>query len=188
MRYLPLTVLLAVVSCAPSATTSTEPDLDRDLVVVDLPHGGSMMLELYRNAGVTIGWIAAPPEDVWPHLRVVYAEVGLGPDVLSLHDPETMRIGVRNHRTRRLAGERLSHFLRCGQGLGAPKADNGQTRIGLTSWLEADAGGTLIRVRLEGSAREIGTSTAAVTCSTTGELERRLVEAVVARAGSADST
>ncbi|NIQ56524.1 MAG: hypothetical protein GWN71_25125, partial [Gammaproteobacteria bacterium] len=91
------------------------------------------------------------------------------------------------HRTRRLAGDRLSTFLRCGQALGPPKADNGQTRVSLTSWLEPKGDGTTIRTRLQATARDVGTSTAASACSSTGVLERIITEELAARTAPEES-
>lgn len=177
----PVIAVLALLGCAPGTQTRRAGPV-RETVQIDAPTG-TALLDLTREDDTTTGRIAAPPELVWRQLPAVYAAIGFGPETLAVVDGGARRIAVRNHRTRRVAGERMSRLVRCGQGLGAPKADNGQTRITLESWLEAAKdGGTTVHTRLVASARDIGTSTAPVACSSTGVLERIIGERLAARA------
>ena len=153
----------------------------RESVGVAVPGGGDWSLDLIREDGTTSAWMDASPEEVWLHLPAVYATLGLGPETFSVLDPRNRQIAVRNHRTRRLADQRLSRFLYCGESMGQPKIDNGNGRVHLATRLDAEDGGTMVRTRLEGEAHDSGRSTAPVRCSSSGRLERIVMEQLAER-------
>lgn len=176
-----LAVTLGVVACGGTPGQAGSGPV-REPMIVDLPGGRAWVMDLVRDDETTTALIAAAPDAVWRHVPAVYGVIGLGPESWSLLDPGARQIAVQNHRVRRLAGERLSRFLRCGGGLGSPKADRGETQVGLATWLEPAEGGTLLHTRLVGTARGGGASTGVIRCTSTGELERILTEQVAARA------
>ncbi len=175
-RAVVLAAVLFTLACAPPrGPGESGPPTGRETVALESPTGGLLMIDLYRDEGITTGHIDAPIGDVWQEMAELFAGVGLPSGDLTVYDPAARRIGAGGVRTRRLAGERLSRFLECGGGLGSPKVDNGQARISLESWLEPDGDATLVHSRLDGVARDVGTSTAPIRCTSNGRLERELL-------------
>lgn len=166
----PVAVLAALAACG---TTSAPVRTVDQPVSYDVP-AARQGVHLVRDEGVSTGSIDAPLDEVWRHLPAAYAGLGLEADALDVLDPAARRIVVTDHRVRRLGGERLSRYLDCGLSTGTPKADNGQARIDLESWLEPDGDATRIRIRFEGRSRDTGSSSGAVLCTSKGTLEREL--------------
>jgi hypothetical protein len=161
---------LGVWACAPASPPTRTADQP---VVYDVPAARGTM-HLTRDDGVVSGRLEAAPERVWSYLPAVYVELGIEAEDLTLFDPVARRIGIHDYRTRRLGGQRLSRLLDCGPSMGTPKADNGQARVDLETWLEPEEGGTRVRVRFEGRVRDTGTSSGVVSCPSKGEIERDL--------------
>jgi hypothetical protein len=170
------TVAACLLAAACNTSTGGGPVGDTpDPVMVDMPGGHFGIIDVVREDNTSTAWMPVPPEDVWLHLPAVYGAIGLPLDRLTVLDETAHRIGTSGYRTRRLADRRLSRLLECGYSMGAPKADNGQVRVDLHTWLEPHDGGTNVRTRLEAVARSGGTSSSAVKCSTNGALEKEIV-------------
>lgn len=124
----------------------------------------------------------APPDSVRALLPGVYAALGLDAGVV---DPSSHAFGVRDAALhRRLADEPLSTFVDCGANpVGVPAADS--YRVLLTAYTQVPQGsaGAEVRSTVTATATPRGTSGTAVTCTSTGELEKRLAAAIRERLG-----
>jgi hypothetical protein len=125
--------------------------------------------------------LLATPEEIWAELPAVYDELGLRRADLDVFEPTPRRIGVLEHRVRRLGGQRPSRYLRCGDTFGAPKADNGQLRISVTSTTQAADDGAILSTTVTGWTRDPGTSTGPLRCTSNGALERDIIHRVQLR-------
>lgn len=178
---------LTLSSCARGQTGTDAPRDPRRTVAVDLAAQGTKpgntfsLVDLYTDDGVVTGALLATPEEVWSELPAVYEELGIGSGELGVFDPAARRIGVTEYRARRIAGQRLSRYLRCGTALGAPKADNGQVRLTLATWVDSEDGESTVSTRVSAWTRDQGTSAGPVVCRSNGALEREIIERVQLR-------
>ncbi|HEX2190735.1 MAG TPA: hypothetical protein VHG51_17635, partial [Longimicrobiaceae bacterium] len=84
----------------------------------------------------------------------------------------------------RVAGERASHWVRCGNAAGAgPSATGGyRTELSVLVTLKPDGAGTWVTTQVGGTAHSVaGTSSGGVLCVSNGLLEERIAEALAAR-------
>jgi hypothetical protein len=109
-----------------------------------------------------------------------YAHVGLTPTSMRT---DTRELGVTSAKLRRRLGEeRLSRYLACGERMsGMPNADEYDVRLTVTSrvvTVPEDTARSVLSTFVQANARPVSTGGAMVTCSSTGELERRLAKRV----------
>jgi len=121
--------------------------------------------------------IEGTPDQLWNVLPAVFAELEV-PVTLRVQEERT--IGNPEFRVRRqLGGVRLSRYLNCGDQLGNPNADNYQLTIRIIAQV---LGGTGESARLmtvvDGSAKPVVGSGGPVSCASSGNLEKRIVELV----------
>lgn len=183
MPVLTALLFLALTACSTSrdAPPVTPAGAARAPAVVD-DGSSTVTVDLVREDQVTSGWIDVDPDAAWRHLLEVYSRIGFEMDEFSEYRPDTRRVTVSQRRARRLAGHRPSRYLECGHSLTSPKADQGRTQIFLSTWLIPENGGTTVVTRFEGAAQDTGSSTAAVSCSSTGRLERLIAQQLLLRA------
>lgn len=124
--------------------------------------------------------IVGTVERGWRVLPDVYREIGIP-------------IGTRNHRAhllgsedfeihRELGGTRLSSYLRCGRSNTGANAVHYRVRMTVLSQLIEDPeSGTVLSTHVRATATRRGVSGHAVRCSSTGRLEREIMEAVQLR-------
>ncbi|HZF67290.1 MAG TPA: hypothetical protein VEZ47_04555 [Gemmatirosa sp.] len=124
--------------------------------------------------------LAAAPGPAYAALVQAYAHVGLTPTSMST-DARELGVGSAKVR-RRLGEERLSRYLSCGERMsGMPNADEYDVRLTVTSRIVAvpeDTARSVLTTFVQANARPVSTGGAMVTCSSTGELERRLAKRV----------
>lgn len=181
-RILAGTVLLAMAGCTTASETSPPPVTPAGqtrIPLADMGHGASV--DLVRDDQISTGWIDADVADAWRNLLAVYAALGFEVKDLAEYVPEARRVTVSQPRIRRLADKRPSTYLECGHSLTSPKADKGGLRVFLSTWLEPLEGGTRVTTRFEASARDTGTSTAAVACASNGRLEQLIADQLLLR-------
>jgi hypothetical protein len=179
-RITAIALALALAGCAQGSGAPT-PEEGPQRAQVAWDAGSFELMDLTVEDNTVSGWLDVPPEQLWPHVPPVYDEIGLKLSDLETYDPGRHRVAVVNHRARRLAGKRLSRLLRCGDSFGPPKADNGQVRVSLSTWLEPAEGGTRMHTRLEAWTRGVGTSTGAIQCSSTSALEQDIMKRIQLR-------
>lgn len=173
-------VIMAGCSAGSQSAPGPEPPR-RQPVAVDLsaqtakPDNTYGLLQYEVEEGVVSSWVPASPDSVWRKLPEVYRDLGFEADALGLFDPERRQIGVVEHRTRRVLGERLAEYVRCGDSFGAPKANNGQVRLTVRTWLDPDEDGARISTTVSGWTRGAGASTGPIRCVSKGTLEREIL-------------
>ena len=141
---------------------------------------------LISSDHVELADVPATPEAAWRALPAVFVALRVEPNTLS--EPQRT-YGVTQLRVRgRLAGEPLSRFLSCGTGpVGQENADayevtlTALTRVTPGVTASSSSVGTLVTA----SARAMGTSGSAVSCSSTGRLEERIAKLVALEAAKA---
>lgn len=176
MRILTLLIAAAVAGCASNPSSDPAPRESVQHLSEDS--------ELFNQRSAHVDTIAA---SVLATMRaVVEAYEALEVPVTRVVDSQR-RLETMNVPVNRIAGERMSRFLDCGQGVTGQRADNHNVTIYLmTSVLTAPGGQSRVLIEFDGSARPRTTSGNDVYCSSRGTLEDRLFEEVArrARAGS----
>ena len=127
--------------------------------------------------------IAAPGEDVWTALQVVYEELEIPLEVVNL---ARGYMGNPDFSPRRIGGQRLSRFLDCGYGVTAtPRADDYRVTMGVITRVgAAEGGGSSLVTELVANAEPRDVSGAAVQCTSKGRLETMIVEMVEEKLGT----
>ena len=117
------------------------------------------------------------PEEAWPRLIEAYRALELP---VATVENDGMRLGNPNFTVRnRIGGLRAARAFDCGRGRGgAMVAELYPVHVSLhTRLAPAGAGGTRVETVLIGVAQDAGgNSTNAISCSSTGALERRIAE------------
>jgi hypothetical protein len=146
------------------------------------PRSGAFDLKTGRFAR-TFGALQRPPDSlavgsarVWAALPAVYSELDIP---LSVADSETHVIGAMYlSRRRPVGGERLSRILECGDGSFGPNADHYEVQLtALAAVAPIDSTHTALTIAVAGVAMANGNNSR-VACSTTGRLERKILEEV----------
>ena len=192
VRRATLLLPLALVACASAPGAGPDPNAAPRLSNVAqnqvLDGTGGMQADVPPSNSVraeAIG-VGAPADRAYAALAVAFERHGL--KATTIVTPERA-LGVSDMKARRrLANERLSRYLNCGERLpGMPNADDYDVRLSVSSRVVAVADDTTrssLITLVTGSARPIALGGAQVTCVTTGELERRLATVVNTLAGA----
>lgn len=169
--YLTMVVLMGCASGSaslPSATTRSRTTIETTT--------GKYTVEQVTTPDVMKQALPASLDAVWAALPAAYGDLHIPIDGI---DPSSHMIGSGNITAQgSFAGTHLSRLLDCGVGaVGTQNADRFEVHLNVRTQLTANAsGGTLVQTLIEATARDAGTSTSAVRCSTTGTLERRIAE------------
>jgi hypothetical protein len=139
-----------------------------------------MLVSTTGNISSYRGSVAFPTERVWSVIRAVYDSLAIP---VTIFDPASHTIGNAALRVRRRLGETaLSKYLNCGSTQGGSSADTYEIQMSVTSVVAPEESGTTsIVTTVQGQGRPITLSSEYTTCSTTGGLEMRVLEAVKAR-------
>jgi len=131
--------------------------------------------------GPRIDVVPLPIERVWGALPAVYDSLQVP---VTDRDEAEHRIGNRSVRARgRLGGVLLSRYFNCGSTQGGPNAETYQLQISMLTFAkEQGTGATALATTLQATARPVTLSGEAVQCSSTGALETRIRNMVLARA------
>lgn len=176
---LALVLALGVTACASRDPNARQSAQDRIIVTTD-PGGVVADLNIQRPDYVGSFVVPEPRDRLWPLLSAVYRELGLpAPGV----DESTWTAEVANHNvTRRLGNTRLSLLVDCGSNMTGQLADTHRIRLAVRTWL-VPAGGdsTEVHTRVDALASSMELS-GTFTCFSRGELERRIANALEARA------
>lgn len=126
--------------------------------------------------------IAASSEEVWAVLQVVYDELGIPLEVVSIPG---RYMGNPDFTPRRIGGQRLSRFLDCGYGMTAtPRADDYRVNMAVITRLGAAEGGrTSVVTEISANAEARDVSADPVQCSSKGRLETTIVEMITEKLG-----
>lgn len=174
-------VALAAAACAPAASSPrpTPAGPPPSLTVTST----EVTVRLSENAGVAPLRLDAPLERVWEALPAVYETLGIPVEV---NDASTRTYGTRRYTYGRLGGKRTMDYVRCGhQGAGPSAVSSYRVRVTIVSSVgPAPDEKSVLATEVTGVAMPVdGTSTGAVRCVTTGDLERRIHSLVAEQLG-----
>ena len=178
--WLAAAAALALAGCA-TAGAGTAPQRNTTVVSVSATgrQAGSQTLELDRYAATaaTASSLLAAPAEVWVALDSVYAALGIP---VAMRDPAHWTLGNRNLEiSRRLNGNALSRYFTCGStALGAEAADSYRLHVSVLSTVLQQGTGSRLETTAQATARQPGTSSAPLDCSSTGQLERAIANRV----------
>lgn len=173
-------VCAALAGCASGSRRSTEPQLEQ---TTRLQAGESTVeLRTTRSDPTNEFMVAGTPDGLWKALPVVYAQLEVP---VTMRVPDQRAIGNRAFRVRRqIGGMRISRYLECGNRMGLSNADNYEVTLRLETRVLAAAGdSTRLVTVVEGTAKPVDVSGSPIPCSTTGQLERRIVAMVAEQVG-----
>ena len=125
--------------------------------------------------------VKAKPEIAWTKMTAVYAEVGLP---VNMYVDASRQIGARGVRARgRLGNVRLSQLVSCGADVtGEDKANSYEITFDVASAIgAAPDGNTHVMTMVTASGRPMATSGEPVRCTTTGQLEKRIANALLVK-------
>ncbi|HEX8675272.1 MAG TPA: hypothetical protein VF710_25480 [Longimicrobium sp.] len=112
------------------------------------------------------------PEVAWARLPQAFAAVGLE-GAVPLDAERTLVLGPKRV-SRRLAGERMSRLLNCGEGLAAPNADTHSVMLTISTQVVPAGTASRLETRVQATATPQVSGGATVACSSTGVLENRI--------------
>ena len=141
----------------------------------------TMTFDLEREQVLGVDTIAAPPARVWDALPRALGGLGLAVEGV---DADRASVTTRLTQFRReLGGTRLSRMLRCGVGAGGENADSYFIAVRVQLAMQrVDAGTATVEARVTAAARPPDNGATAVRCTSTGLLERRVLELVAREA------
>lgn len=135
---------------------------------------GDTDLAIYSRPDGTERTVGAGIDFVWAVMPAVYAQLEIP---LSLSDPRIKELGNRGYRARRIEGDRLSKFFRCGQSMTGSRTNEYEITLSVVTILtEAPDGKTFMRTTVDARGRQRATSAIPVNCETTGALEERIAD------------
>jgi len=135
--------------------------------------GGTKEVRVGMAAPIALADDLVIPADVaWARLPQAFAAVGLE-GAVPLEADRTLVAGPRRV-SRRLAGQRLSSYLNCGEGLTAPNADTHSVMLTVSSQVVPNGTATRLETRVQATATPQVSGGAMVACNTTGALENRI--------------
>lgn len=167
-----IVVLLAFTACASAAPN--EEAADRERVVVSSGTGAQMMdVTIQRDDNMQSMVVDASRAAVWRVLPAVYEAVGL-PEPAG--DESIWTVAVQNHTAmRRLGGVGMSRIVECGRGMTGEHADTHRIRLSVRTWLTPVGESTRVSTRVEAVAASVEGRGGTLSCSSRGDLERRIL-------------
>lgn len=174
MRRTTLLIAAALVGCAP-ASSSIVPRPEPPARIEATSTGVEVRLD--ADERVVGGVVPRSADDAWDALVALYGQLGFP---IEVRDPNRRAIATEIFRApRRILDRRLRSYMDCGQTLTGARVDMWRVSARLMTELEPTGDGTTVRSRLTASARpRDGSSTPPVPCTSSGELEREIVQRV----------
>jgi hypothetical protein len=173
---------MLLAGCATTAPGTQDPS------VVSILTGDGNTIQIQRGADIRVNHaVTVGPDRVWDVLPLVYAELGIKPDI---RDPARHMVGVSAHRfSTRILNRNASDFFECGldPGLQRPLADQVPITARVVTEIQAVSGGSELRTIVEGSARRTGGNAGTATCRSTGLMEVLVGQMVQKRAEPPDT-
>jgi len=170
-------LLLLLVACATGGPN--EQPMREDRVSLHDSEGQIFDVSLQRQDYVQQSTFDVPGDSLWVRIPDALRDVGLP---LPVMDAAIRTALVENHTVMRTLGtERLSRFLDCGSDITGYVADTHRIRLTVRSWLEPEGRNTRLHTRVEATATSVEGRPGRITCSSRGELEYRIAQALRAR-------
>ena len=172
----PLVLLLA--ACSTPIHSGPEKSGPTENVKATIAPGET--LDLTRQTLVHSVEFGYPRQQVWEALLVAHENAGMA--LIQSDQPSGTVVYQFQDRNRNIAGKLASNYVDCGIGAAGPRANTYRLTLRLTHQLEG-GNDAMVRVSssLHASARHPGTSSGTIECSSTGELEKRIVGFIAAR-------
>lgn len=182
MRFVKALVAVLIVSgCASGASTSTSTREPTDPPTREIYAGDGAHILLAPSISAVETDLGASAQNVWEAAMAAYEELGIE---VTNSEPGR-RVGNRQFRVRRrLAGDRLSKYLRCGiDATGRPMADSYIVKLNVVSELTSisDLQSRMSTTVSATALKPGGTSTDPVVCTSKGLLEERIADLVSER-------
>lgn len=174
-------VPLLLAACS-SATTPGPAPSGPNSVIATGHHGAH--ISMAATGGTSVHAVRAPVDAVWAALPSVYEELQIPVGTL---EQDARRVGNREFNvSRRLGGEALARYVDCGLGAGAtPLANTSRLTLSIVTTLYPTGDSTQVRTEITGSGRPFdATGGDRVRCTTTGQLEARIVSMLQSRTAS----
>jgi hypothetical protein len=166
-------VALAACATSPGASPRTE-------TVRVIGAGGAMTAEIHPSDNLIGGDVPVPIDRAWTAVRVVYDSLRLS---VARLDPATHTIESSTLRVRRRLGDvPLSRYLHCGTAQGGQSADSYEVQLTVRTVLKPNEPATTVSTSVSAEGRPITLSGDYSPCTSTGNLEKRIV-ALVAQLG-----
>ena len=168
--------ILVVAGCASQSATTKAPSSVTPATIRMEGVGGTVNLNTTSATDANALALLHPIAKVWAILPVVYDSLGLPVNKI---DQTGYVIGAENHAVRRQLGKMpLSRYIDCGSMQGGPSADTYEVNLTLLTTLRPSESGTTAYTVLQALARPVSTRGDWMKCSSQGQLERRLAEAL----------
>ena len=175
--HLPVLALLAQLGMAAGLAAQAPTGMRYNSWKRDQPaHLGTISPDVYIRMDTVSNWVLVPgtPAEVFRRAQTVYGTLKLK---LTLTDSTNGVLGNPGlTHTGAFAGERMSYWIRCGEGMTGPNADKWRISMALLSSVEpASKDTTRLRTVLLASARNMAEgSRYPMNCTTTGQMEARI--------------
>ena len=163
------------------ATCASSPSLTNGVATqtaqVTLAAGTIAKLSVIAEVDPVVTPLAASPGGAWAQVPAAYADLGIP---LTFSQSENMMAGNQGLNLRRqLAGVGLRNYLLCGDNGSGPNADSYLISMNIATQIQkADDGTSKVATVMDATATSMTNGTNPIHCSSTGELEKRLNEAV----------
>jgi hypothetical protein len=170
------TVLTLLLLCGCAAQESQVPigPERRSSVIIETDRGSQEVQLTAAPPNVHSSVALAPVDQAWAALPGAYAALGLQRAHAVDGAERTYRAGPATV-PRRLGGERPSRFLDCGTTVSMPNADGYEVTLEIVTRLRPEgAAATRVETVVHATARPRETSGNLVSCTSNGQLERRI--------------
>lgn len=176
VHALPL-LLLLLAGCAPRGSAGAAPPPPTETRV----QRGSDVILIRNEGGRVEAEVGAPLLRVWEALGATYEALEIPLETI---EPAQGKVASPRFRARRIAGERMSHWVDCGGSMTGPRADSYLVRLTVTTTLRpAGDDATRLLTSVDATARPADVSGNEIHCSSKGTLGEAIAERVRARVG-----
>lgn len=185
---IPIAALVTLVACAGAATGGRGDLPERTTTTVSMPAtgaggslgSGTMDVTTTRDRSPVVATVALSADALWAALPAAYQAVGIEVGTI---DHENRMIGNRRLRvSRRLGGQPLSRYLRCGDTpFGAPQADQYPVELSVLTRVVPDGDRSRMETSVQASAVNAANGGARTACTSTGAIERALADKFTVR-------
>lgn len=180
MRRTIFLILPLLAACATGGNTVAGSDSAPQRQAIFQSEQGMLMSEPARAEATEID---APPAAVWAAVKKVYHDLDIPLNVDNLPGHQ---LGNANfYKTRQIAGERMTSFVNCGNGMTGPNAASWRIFMSLLTDVNPNGkGGTRLQTTLIARGQDVtGGSADQIPCGGTGRLELLLLNKVKAELG-----
>jgi len=175
MRGTTIISCLALAGCATTNAATGSSDIREPMRVAGSV--GAMTVETHTTNTAVGGKVGFAVDRVWAPLRAAYDSLAIPVAVFSA---ATGTMGNSSLRVRRRLGEvAISKYINCGNVQGGPSADSYEIQLSvITTAVPAEQGTTNLMTLVEAQGRPVTIASEYMRCTSTGQLETRILELV----------